>query len=402
MFLIGIFGIIALIYMAVKGLWSLIPWLILAVIVTSAIGFVLDHWVVSLIIAFFAFAAFGYYLEKKETKEKVIEKDLNMLRSEQLLKEVDEIRKGDTSETSVDEISKPEKTEILVNNTSSEMKNDVITNVKPPIHGNDLFYDYIIFDIETTGLNKQNDDVIQLSALKVINDKIVDKLNTFVKPKIVIPEKITYLTGIKNDDVYDAPNIDEVINKFSTFIEDLPLIGHNIIKFDLPFLSEKGLVINGNSVIDTVPMSTFKLPNLKNHRLPTLKKYFGIDNLSHNALNDCETNWIVYKKLRDNELQQVEINQVIIDDRLSGIRFSITGQFIDTSRDEIIKSITEHGGKYTKGISGKTNYLIVGKQIDERSITKDHSKTELKAQEMINNGSSLEIINLGEYKQLIS
>ena len=388
--------------MVIRGLWSLIPWLILAVVITSAIGFVLDHWVVSLIIAFFSFAAFGYYLEKKETKEKVIEKDPNMLRSEQLLKEVDEIRKGDTSETSVDEISKPEKTEILVNHTSSEMKNDVITNVKPSVHGNDLFYDYIIFDIETTGLNKQNDDVIQLSALKIVNDKIVDKLNTFVKPKIVIPEKITYLTGIKNDDVYDAPNIDEVINKFSTFIEDFPLVGHNIINFDLPFLSEKGLIINGNSVIDTVPMSTFKLPNLKNHRLPTLKKYFGIDNLSHNALNDCETNWIVYKKLRDNELQQVEINQVIIDDRLSGIRFSITGQFIDTSRDEIIKSITEHGGKYTKAISGKTNYLIVGKQIDERSITKDHSKTELKAQEMINNGSSLEIINLAEYKQLIS
>lgn len=402
MFLIGIFGIVVLIYMVIRGLWSLIPWLILAVVITSAIGFVLDHWVVSLIIAFFSFAAFGYYLEKKETKEKVIEKDPNMLRSEQLLKEVDEIRKGDTSETSVDEISKPEKTEILVNHTSSEMKNDVITNVKPSVHGNDLFYDYIIFDIETTGLNKQNDDVIQLSALKIVNDKIVDKLNTFVKPKIVIPEKITYLTGIKNDDVYDAPNIDEVINKFSTFIEDFPLVGHNIINFDLPFLSEKGLIINGNSVIDTVPMSTFKLPNLKNHRLPTLKKYFGIDNLSHNALNDCETNWIVYKKLRDNELQQVEINQVIIDDRLSGIRFSITGQFIDTSRDEIIKSITEHGGKYTKAISGKTNYLIVGKQIDERSITKDHSKTELKAQEMINNGSSLEIINLAEYKQLIS
>nr|WP_244973219.1 exonuclease domain-containing protein [Leuconostoc suionicum] len=265
-----------------------------------------------------------------------------------------------------------------------------------------VIYDYIIFDIETTGLNKQNDDVIQLFALKIINDKVVDKINTFIKPKTNIPEKITYLTGIKNEDVYNAPSIDETINKFSLFIEGLPLIGHNIINFDLPFLSEKGLVLNGNNIIDTVPLSTIKLPNLKNHRLPTLKKYFGIDNLSHNALNDCETNLIIYKKLRDNELEQIKNSPIVFDDRLAGLRFTITGQFIETSRDDIIKSITEHGGRYTRSISGKTNYLIVGKQIDERSITKDHSKTELRAQEMIDNGSPLEIINLEEYKQLIS
>ncbi|MBS1008419.1 hypothetical protein [Leuconostoc suionicum] len=62
MFLIGIFGIIVLIYMAVRGLWNLIPWLI--------------------------FAGFGYYSEKKELKEKVNEKDQNTQLSEQLLEEV--------------------------------------------------------------------------------------------------------------------------------------------------------------------------------------------------------------------------------------------------------------------------------------------------------------------------
>ncbi|MBS1008420.1 exonuclease domain-containing protein [Leuconostoc suionicum] len=282
------------------------------------------------------------------------------------------------------------------------MQKSIIFNDMQSVSTDNVIYDYIIFDIETTGLNKQNDDVIQLFALKIINDKVVDKINTFIKPKTNIPEKITYLTGIKNEDVYNAPSIDETINKFSLFIEGLPLIGHNIINFDLPFLSEKGLVLNGNNIIDTVPLSTIKLPNLKNHRLPTLKKYFGIDNLSHNALNDCETNLIIYKKLRDNELEQIKNSPIVFDDRLAGLRFTITGQFIETSRDDIIKSITEHGGRYTRSISGKTNYLIVGKQIDERSITKDHSKTELRAQEMIDNGSPLEIINLEEYKQLIS
>lgn len=402
MFLIGIFGIIVLIYMAVRGLWNLIPWLILAVIVTTTIGFIIDHWIISLIIAFFAFAGFGYFLEKKELKEKVNEKDQNTQLSEQLLEEVDESHKINLQEKRTNKSSVKEESKKSFELLSPNVQKSIIFNDTQSVSTDNVIYDYIIFDIETTGLNKQNDDVIQLSALKIINDKVVDKINTFIKPKTNIPEKITYLTGIKNEDVYNAPSIDETINKFSLFIEGLPLIGHNIINFDLPFLSEKGLVLNGNNIIDTVPLSTIKLPNLKNHRLPTLKKYFGIDNLSHNALNDCETNLIVYKKLRDNELEQIKNSPVVFDDRLTGLRFTITGQFMETSRDDIIKSITEHGGRYTKSISGKTNYLIVGKQIDERSITKDHSKTELRAQEMIDNGSPLEIINLEEYKQLIS
>lgn len=69
MFLIGIFGIIAIIYMAVKGLWSLIPWLILAVIVTSVIGFILDHFV---LVAFVAAALVFFYFvgSREERKEK--------------------------------------------------------------------------------------------------------------------------------------------------------------------------------------------------------------------------------------------------------------------------------------------------------------------------------------------
>lgn len=68
MFLIGIFGIIVLIYMVIRGLWSLIPWLILAVLVTSTLGFIIDHWIISIIIAFFLFGIWGMYLEKQEKK----------------------------------------------------------------------------------------------------------------------------------------------------------------------------------------------------------------------------------------------------------------------------------------------------------------------------------------------
>lgn len=70
MFLIGIFGIIALIYMAVRGLWSLIPWLILAVIVTSTIGFVLDHLVLValVVVALVFFYIVGSREKKKEQK----------------------------------------------------------------------------------------------------------------------------------------------------------------------------------------------------------------------------------------------------------------------------------------------------------------------------------------------
>lgn len=410
MFLIGVVGIIILIWMAVQGLWKLIPWLIVAVVVTSIIGFVLEHLlIIGIIFSVLAFfLLIGLNEERKEKKQKNIDQKLSQEKETDIVEDSLESdvpsnvqntdkKDGYKSTTIEDEEIPPA---VTFGIDYRPVKKSVLNTTQKIKQTDSPVDSFVVFDIETTGL-KKTDSVIQLSAIKVINDEIAERFNTFVNPHTPIPENIIYLTGIKEGDVMDAPEISDVLSDFSSFIGELPLVGHNIVRFDLPLLLDKGLILNNNCVIDTVRLSTILLPNLKNHKLPTLKKYFGINDISHNAFNDCQTNLKVYIKLRNNELEPKIAEEIVLDNKLEGLRLSVTGQFMGVSRNDIISSIKSHGGRYTKGVSGKTNYLIVGKQVDKRSIEKDHSMTELKALDLINSGSDLQIINIKEYKQLI-
>ena len=79
--------------------------------------------------------------------------------------------------------------------------------------------DYTILDIETTGLSPYKCEIIELSAIKVRNDCIVDKFSSLVKPDRSINSFITGLTGITNDMVESAPDITAVLPEFMKFIE---------------------------------------------------------------------------------------------------------------------------------------------------------------------------------------
>ena len=89
----------------------------------------------------------------------------------------------------------------------------VVTNSK----GQSLHNTYVVFDIETTGRNAYKDKIIEIGAVKVEDDKIVDKYSTFVNPKRPIPYEIFQLTSITDDDVIDAPTIDKVLPEFLDF-----------------------------------------------------------------------------------------------------------------------------------------------------------------------------------------
>ncbi|WP_103434035.1 PolC-type DNA polymerase III [Fructilactobacillus sanfranciscensis] len=170
-----------------------------------------------------------------------------------------------------------------------------------PIHHlRRALYDYVILDIETNGLKPWEDDIIQVSAIKFVNDEETERYDTYVKPiKHDISDKITKLTSITNHRVQDAPTISTVIKELEEFVGDFPIIGHNIDKFDIPFLIEKGFSPQKISTEDTLKMARNSNLDTKDNKLPTLKEYFGIENVSHNSLNDCITTSIVYKKLRD-------------------------------------------------------------------------------------------------------
>lgn len=159
---------------------------------------------------------------------------------------------------------------------------------------------YVVFDLETTGLEPTKDEIIEIGACKIVNGKIEEVFSTFVKPNRKIPKEITDLTGITNQMVEDAPSINYVLPDFYKFCYNSTMVAHNIA-FDISFIHNisKKLSYNfDNPNMDTMVMAREKLPGLKNYKLGTIVDRLGVvlDN-AHRAVNDATATAKVFIKL---------------------------------------------------------------------------------------------------------
>ncbi len=168
----------------------------------------------------------------------------------------------------------------------------------------DQFIDtYVVFDLETTGLSCYEHEIIEIGAIKVENNRVVDTYSSFVKPKNNIPYYITRINGISNQMVRNSPGIDTALTEFLEFTGEIPLLGHNIISFDMKFINAVSEELYGagvhNDYIDTLLLSRRHLRNIKSHSLSSLCQYFDINTAgAHRALADCEMTNRVYQALR--------------------------------------------------------------------------------------------------------
>ena len=89
--------------------------------------------------------------------------------------------------------------------------------------------DYVVLDIETTGLDPFFDEIIEIGAIKVINGECVANFSKLVKPSKPVSDFIVQLTGITNDMLRDSPSIDKVLPEFMEFVSDMTIIGNNHI-----------------------------------------------------------------------------------------------------------------------------------------------------------------------------
>ena len=165
----------------------------------------------------------------------------------------------------------------------------------------DIIKDFVVVDIETTGLDPRYDEIIEISALKIRNNEIVGTFSELIKPTYEIDEFITELTGITNDMLNEANQINVVLPKFMEFVGTDIIIGHNV-NFDINFLYDNLLECNestlNNDFIDTLRIARRVLKDLKHHRLDDLTMYFNITQRDkHRALNDCKLTLEVYLKL---------------------------------------------------------------------------------------------------------
>ncbi|MCI5804734.1 MAG: topoisomerase DNA-binding C4 zinc finger domain-containing protein [Clostridium sp.] len=167
---------------------------------------------------------------------------------------------------------------------------------------NEYIEDYVVFDLETTGVSPYNDEVIEISAVKARKGKVVEEFSQLVNPQRTIPFAASRVNNITDDMVLDAPFFDEVLRHFLEFVGEDVLVGHNIQSFDMKFIyrdCERYFhQLITNDYVDTLILAKRCFPEWRHRKLGDLADYYGISTQgAHRALADCRMNQRVFELL---------------------------------------------------------------------------------------------------------
>ncbi len=180
----------------------------------------------------------------------------------------------------------------------------------------------ICFDIETTGFEYlRGDRCIEIGAVEVVDGRITDNtFHEYINPegKIIPPE--TYMVHkISNAFLEDKPKMSVIAPKFLEFIGDAPLVAHNGIDFDFPFINHELEMLNLPQIprtrqLDSIIIARNRVFGPKSYSLDALAKWYGISLTAradaHGALIDAEILAKVYKEL-ENTAPAPDINEII-------------------------------------------------------------------------------------------
>ena len=161
---------------------------------------------------------------------------------------------------------------------------------------------YVLVDIETTGLSPRTDEIIEIGAIKVVENKIVDTYDTLLRIDGYLNPFITRLTGITNEMLEEGKKQEEALKEFIEFAGNETIMGHNV-NFDINFIYDKCEsyldYYLSNDFVDTMRIAKHVLPNVRNYKLGTLADYFDVDyRNAHRGLKDVEITYEVYNKMK--------------------------------------------------------------------------------------------------------
>ena len=168
--------------------------------------------------------------------------------------------------------------------------------------------DYISFDLE---FNKHQDKthLIQVSAVRFKDGEEVGAFDSYVHTDVPLKSFINGLTGITSETLKDAPKVEDVLKDFQAFIGQLPIVGYNAAKSDLPILLEHGLDYNSQYQVDLYD-EAFKrrssdLHGIANLKLQTVASFLGFKGQSHNSLEDARMTARVYEAFLESDESKI-------------------------------------------------------------------------------------------------
>ena len=186
--------------------------------------------------------------------------------------------------------------------------------------------DYIIFDLETTGLSARYDRITEFAAFRIEKGNVVDQLDLLINPGIQIPEKIVQKTHITNEMVKDKPRIEDVIDQIMNFIGEAIIVSHNI-NFDIGFMNEALNRLNRpqikNPLIDTLSLSRYLFPDAKRHTLGALSRNLEIASYNEEEAHRADFDARILTEVWQNMLPRLILkNKYFRHDELSSLKAS--------------------------------------------------------------------------------
>ena len=167
--------------------------------------------------------------------------------------------------------------------------------------------EFVAVDVEATGLSPERDRLIEIGAVRMRGDQILDRLKTFVDPEQTLPDKIVELTGITDEMLVGAPSEREAMTRFLEFCGDLPIVAHNA-NYDMGMLKASsrrlGLVFQP-TYVDTLGLAYDLLPQFTKRKLDVLAEYFELPDFAHHrAVDDAITCGLLYDRFSKMLLEQ--------------------------------------------------------------------------------------------------
>ncbi|MGD2146228.1 MAG: helicase C-terminal domain-containing protein [Anaerolineae bacterium] len=155
---------------------------------------------------------------------------------------------------------------------------------------------YVALDLETTGVDAEQDAIIEIGAARFRQDERLEEFHTFVDPGRHIPRDITVLTGITDQDVEGAPQLYQVLPDLTRFVGDQPIVGHSV-QFDLRFLQQHSQDFD-NQHLDTFELAGVLIPDADRYSLIRLAQMHDIESWRHHrALEDAVASYKLFRAL---------------------------------------------------------------------------------------------------------